>query len=129
MNTKVPTAETRQSINPTTAHIRMERGLLRFSLIRPYSSGQSPTINDLSYPQFYNQHRAGGNEVWYALVLIGHMRTDANFPIAADFHAQQRMFDSGDHLTASKYSCVVDERNTPFDSNRVLGKVFYLVRI
>jgi hypothetical protein len=32
------------------------------------------------------------------------MRTDADFPIAADFHIHQGMVDTGHRLTASKLS-------------------------
>jgi hypothetical protein len=57
------------------------------------------------------------------------MRTDADFPIAADFHAYQGIFHTGHRLTASKHGLVVNEGDTRLNPNHVWGKMLHMFRI
>ena len=57
------------------------------------------------------------------------MRTDANFPVATDFHAHERMLDASDGSAGSKDRLVIHEGDSAHDSYHVLRKVLNLLRI
>ena len=79
---------------------------------------------DTPQPQFHNQHRIAGNQIRNALVSIGQMRTQAYFPITADFHTHERMLDSGNRLATAEHDAVIDECESCLNSHHVFGKLF-----
>jgi len=92
----------------------------------PGSALQGMSTHNVAQPDLTNQHCVGRNEVRNAFISVGQMRTDADFPIAADFHAYQGIFHTGHRLTASKDGLVVNEGDTRLNSNHVLGKMLHL---
>ena len=63
------------------------------------------------------KNRTGRDEIRNALIPIGPVRTHADFPIAPDFHADERMLDSGNRLATVQHKSVIDECHAPSTRN------------
>ncbi len=95
----------------------------------PGNALRGKSTHNVAQPDLTNQYCVGRDEIRDTFVAIGQVRAHADFPIAADFHPYQGMFHTGHRLAASKHGLVVNEGDTCYNSNHVLGKMLHLSRI
>ena len=54
------------------------------------------------------------------------MRAHADFSIAPDFHAHQRLLDSGNRLATAEHNDVIDQCDSILDSHHLFGELLCL---